>query len=302
MPFLDQKCHFLTQKWPKLTETQILPKIRNFRTTTWYVCNCDQGFTGVDCRTELNECDSTPCKNRGTCKDFIREFKCVCQPGFTGKYCETIINACSSYPCKNGGECENSNASPETNFSEINTSPSKFTCVCLPDFSGITCETPIKHCELLTPCSNSARCLSLPKFRYTCVCPPGFTGKNCDSEINECLSLPCRNGGICYDSENEFQCGCLPSFSGNICQKEIDFCESTGRFFWKLHEKVEKGGNWPFYPKVNLIWTKNLICLPQHEIFKKNPVSRAKTVENVKETKTTGIVNVAPGSPVKLVK
>ena len=224
-------CYTVSQKRPKFAKTQILPKIRNFRTTTWYICNCDQGFTGVDCRTELNECDSTPCKNRGTCKDFIREFKCVCQPGFTGKYCETIINACSSYPCKNGGECENSNASPETNFSEINTSPSKFTCVCLPDFSGITCETPIKHCELLTPCANSARCLSLPKFRYTCVCPPGFTGKNCDSEINECLSLPCRNGGICYDSENEFQCGCLPSFSGNICQKEIDFCESTGRFF-----------------------------------------------------------------------
>ena len=56
--------------------------------------------------SEINECDSAPCKNGGTCKEEdggvtsragfekdVEEFyTCVCKPGYTGKNCETGKN------------------------------------------------------------------------------------------------------------------------------------------------------------------------------------------------------------------
>ena len=33
------------------------------------------------------------------------DFECVCSPGFTGRYCEININECETKPCENGGTC-----------------------------------------------------------------------------------------------------------------------------------------------------------------------------------------------------
>ena len=38
---------------------------------------------------DIDECDSVPCQNGGTCIDSINEFTCDCIPGYTGIYCET---------------------------------------------------------------------------------------------------------------------------------------------------------------------------------------------------------------------
>ena len=39
--------------------------------------------------SDIDECSSTPCKNGGTCYDYIDAFTCYCPPGYTGDYCET---------------------------------------------------------------------------------------------------------------------------------------------------------------------------------------------------------------------
>jgi hypothetical protein len=38
--------------------------------------------------SEINECQSNPCKNDGTCNDYVNSYKCTCQPGYEGLYCE----------------------------------------------------------------------------------------------------------------------------------------------------------------------------------------------------------------------
>ena len=40
--------------------------------------------------------------NVGTCVDQINGYKCQCQPGYTGIDCDVDIDECQSYPCVNG--------------------------------------------------------------------------------------------------------------------------------------------------------------------------------------------------------
>ena len=43
------------------------------------------------------------CLFPGTCKDLIAAYKCDCEPGYEGKTCETEINECERYqPCQHG--------------------------------------------------------------------------------------------------------------------------------------------------------------------------------------------------------
>ncbi|KAK7005255.1 calcium-binding EGF-like domain-containing protein, partial [Biomphalaria glabrata] len=41
-----------------------------------YTCQCSQGFTGLNCETNIDECSSQPCQNNGTCSDGINQFFC----------------------------------------------------------------------------------------------------------------------------------------------------------------------------------------------------------------------------------
>ena len=41
-------------------------------------------FISVD----IDECDSNPCQNGGTCNDGINSYTCDCIPGFNGTNCE----------------------------------------------------------------------------------------------------------------------------------------------------------------------------------------------------------------------
>lgn len=52
---------------------------------TTYSCYCIDGYTGVQCQTNWDECWSSPCQNGGICIDGIASFNCSCAPGFVGK-------------------------------------------------------------------------------------------------------------------------------------------------------------------------------------------------------------------------
>lgn len=41
------------------------------------------------CFSDVDECQSEPCKNSGTCQDLPGSFTCYCPKGFVGTNCET---------------------------------------------------------------------------------------------------------------------------------------------------------------------------------------------------------------------
>ena len=47
-----------------------------------------------------------PCGNRGRCRNEINDWSCDCDPGWEGKRCDSNINECADQPCLNGGTCE----------------------------------------------------------------------------------------------------------------------------------------------------------------------------------------------------
>ncbi|XP_063961991.1 fibropellin-1-like isoform X1 [Lytechinus pictus] len=166
--------------------------------------------TPVTC-TDIDECDSGPCLNGGTCNDMVNGYTCSCRPGYTGVFCQININECASGPCLNGGTC----------FDRVNS----YVCQCAPGYTGIRCETDINECAS-SPCQNGAFCTDQVNA-YFCTCLAGFTGPLCSININECASGPCQNGGTCSDQINGYQCQCLPGYTGTACQIDIDECASV---------------------------------------------------------------------------
>jgi len=66
-----------------------------------YTCECEEGFEGLRCEVNINECYSLPCENHGICADLINAFLCHCAPGYDGVTCQHNIDECMSEPCLN---------------------------------------------------------------------------------------------------------------------------------------------------------------------------------------------------------
>ena len=85
---------------------------------------CPDGYTGIDCETDINECDSSPCVH-GSCLNSINNYTCECHTGYTGISCETDIDECDSSSCVNGTCSDVVNA---------------YRCICSSGYAGINCD------------------------------------------------------------------------------------------------------------------------------------------------------------------
>lgn len=54
----------------------------------WFQCECLPGFTGPDCRLNVDECASNPCAQGATCIDGDARYECLCPPGRRGTKCD----------------------------------------------------------------------------------------------------------------------------------------------------------------------------------------------------------------------
>ena len=159
---------------------------------TAFSCSCFFGFTGQLCDVDIDDCQSGPCTNGGSCLDARGYYRCNCSVGYKGINCETNIDDCTESPCVNGGTCVDG--------------VDGYSCLCAKTYTGANCSASIGGCDS-PPCSINATCLA------------GFTGTGCSVNVDDCESNPCQNGGRCIDGIDSFLCDCAHTgFTGNACE------------------------------------------------------------------------------------
>lgn len=131
-------------------------------------CVCEPGFASQFCATDVDECESAPCKNGASCYDKVNDFACSCRPGFSGKDCGVFVDDCANTPCRNGGTCTDL----------VN----NFVCTCPAGFEGYTCDTNVDDCAK-KPCLNGGTCVDRVND-FNCFCLAGFGGKDCSYRCN----------------------------------------------------------------------------------------------------------------------
>ncbi|XP_047361092.1 protein eyes shut-like isoform X7 [Vespa velutina] len=176
-----------------------------------YSCYCIDGYTGINCEINWDDCWSNPCLNGGVCTDAVAAYNCTCSEGFIGINCEQKYSECANQPCLNNGTCLDYDG---------------FICQCPDGYSGDYCEIDASVCND-TICKNYGECIEGPGFSFFCRCPAGWTGRLCDEDIDECVTSPCKNGGLCINVPATYTCACLFGFTGKDCDKVILPCDQN---------------------------------------------------------------------------
>uniref|UniRef100_A0A8D0DMD4 Crumbs cell polarity complex component 2 n=1 Tax=Salvator merianae TaxID=96440 RepID=A0A8D0DMD4_SALMN len=199
----------------------------------------------------LSICSSSPCKNKGTCKDLEGGYRCLCPQSplaYVGRDCEFLYDVCAGHPCPPQWTCSGLpgqlNYTCHCRLSLIGLSCSlrgdecgrgpclqpNFQCTEIPDGygcqcpSGDNCQAGAPLCSS-QPCQNNGTCVE-EGGTYTCQCQAGYVGAHCEEEVDECASSPCQNGAICLDGVDGYSCFCVPGFQGHRCEIDINECAS----------------------------------------------------------------------------
>lgn len=160
----------------------------------WFRCVCAQGFSGPDCRINVNECSPQPCLGGATCIDGIGGFTCICPKGRRGARCEireliliicfisiAFIQVLLSVLSDPTTVCLNSTSlSPyhsiaiESHSASADDEQSCNSCICdngKPKCSNIWCG--LKNClksNVTNICESNEVCV--PALHETCLSPP----------------------------------------------------------------------------------------------------------------------------------
>jgi Notch-like protein len=112
-----------------------------------FQCTCPVGYKNSLCETPVsNVCDSSPCRNGGTCHlSSLHQYTCTCPRGWQGKHCNEPDN-CASNPCRNGATC-----------TSLRDRPNAYRCTCRQGYFGPDCNINVNECDAVTgknPCKH----------------------------------------------------------------------------------------------------------------------------------------------------
>ncbi|XP_044765339.1 LOW QUALITY PROTEIN: cubilin-like [Coccinella septempunctata] len=207
-----------------------------------------------------NECASGPCKNGGTCQDLFGHYHCSCPNGWEGLSCEKDVNECALFNstdlgCQNGGICRNKPGSYDcicaNGWHGLHCTTKKTDCfsgsafevcghgTCIPQNNELgrkcicdqgwrksneneACVIDVDECKEENPvCSKDplVSCENTPGSFHCGPCPAGYTGNGqyC-TDINECelFNGGCSPGVECINTPGSRECGpCPPGYIGN---------------------------------------------------------------------------------------
>ncbi|CAH1240533.1 NOTCH1 [Branchiostoma lanceolatum] len=145
-----------------------------------YKCTCSPGWTGQNCRKDINECMGNLCQH-GRCVNKDGGYKCTCSPGWTGQNCQQDTNECTKTPCQHG-RCVDKDGG--------------YKCTCSPGWTG-------QNCDDAKPCPRGWS-------EYNNHCYTFVSDKvNWNTAKSRCRGQHARLASITSSGENDFVAGLI---------------------------------------------------------------------------------------------
>ena len=141
-------------------------------------------------------CDSSPCKNGGSCWQQGASYTCQCQTGWTGLYCDI-----PSVSCEVAAKQQGMKARQKLFYIML----TMHFLLNLWLIYSVTRSSMISGVEVAHLCRNSGQCLDAGSTHY-CRCQAGYTGSYCQEQVDECSPNPCQNGAVCTDYLGGYSC------------------------------------------------------------------------------------------------
>jgi len=181
-----------------LSGTTCLYPCLNGSTCKDSVCQCKQGFVGIDCARR--GC-ATNCNHRGYCDMSSTPSTCLCFPGFTGLECE-ITDGPTSVQATSGTTTTGTTTGSATTGTKTNSTTTT---------NSGTIQSSTKPVDR-TVCVPECHPVQGVCWQGQCACMDGFTGKTCTDYL---CPDDCSGRGKCLKATGE--CECYRPYTGKTC-------------------------------------------------------------------------------------
>lgn len=207
-----------------------------------YMCTCDDGWSlspsGLAC-DDIDECESSPCENKGQCWNGPGDYGCNCGPGWGGMHCGENVDECTLGLCQNDASCEDltpyvleqlCTSGDGCDDDGCRDAVAEFDIWC-----GMGWDSFCAQCAAGglafggIDCSNVGPACTAFDIGFECSCTPGWSGDFCDEDVDECaLEVPpCQNDAVCENLPGDYSCDCAPGWEGKHCDQDVDECLET---------------------------------------------------------------------------